>query len=67
MITPEWIANGPGFLWNFFIRILIATFALTGGIAIFDIKKIYPFFTFKRLISIFLLVIGSVSYFSLLF
>jgi len=67
MITPEWIASGPGFLINFFIRLLIAVFGLTGGIALFDFKKISPFFNFKRLWSVFLLIIGSACYFSLLF
>lgn len=40
-------------------RVILTSLCICGGIELFNFKNLYPFFTFKRLVSLFLLILGS--------
>jgi len=41
------------------LRMILGSILISGGINMFDFKKFSPFFTFKRVVSIFLLTYGT--------
>ena len=58
MSDKDFILSPIGLSCILFIRILIASLLMCGGIEMFDFKKFSPFFTFKRVASFFLLTFG---------
>jgi hypothetical protein len=59
MSVRDFITSVPGIACILMVRILIASFLMCSGIELFDFKKLSPFFTFKRVVSFFLLIFGS--------
>jgi len=48
------------------IRMIICSITISAGINMFNFKKFSPFFTFKRIVSIFLLLFGGRLLFDIL-
>lgn len=58
MSVRDFITSVPGLACVLLLRMLLASLCICGGIGLFDFKKIFPFFTFKRVVSFFLLIFG---------
>jgi len=53
LITP------PGLVCVLAIKTLLAVLCTCGGIQLFDFKNLSSFFTFRRVVSLFLLIFGA--------
>lgn len=58
MTFRDFITSPLGLGSVLILRMILASLCICGGIDLFDFKKPSPFFTFKRLIGSFLLILG---------
>ena len=58
MSIKDFILSPIGLSFLLFIRAFVASLLMCGSIELFNFKKLSPFFTFKRVVSFFLLTFG---------
>ena len=58
MSVGDFITSPPGRFCVLLLRMFLASLFICGSIGLFDFKKFIPFFTFKRVASLFLLMFG---------
>lgn len=57
-MLKDFLLSVPGMTLILLLKLFISSFFLCLGIQLFDFKKLSPFFTLKRVISIFVLLLA---------